>query len=99
MKRIVSLCLLLCVVFSVFALASCGGKVPDETTAAPETEATGADGTDGETVAVTTDKWEALAPQIARLAERDRTLKIECSEFKTAEKASKNDIYLKGPDE
>ena len=100
MKRIVSLCLLLCVVFSVFALASCGGKAPDEATAAPETEATSPeDETDPTTAAVTTDKWEALAPKITMLSERDRSLKIECSEFKTAEKASKNDIYLKGPDE
>ena len=50
------------------------------------------------TTVVTTDKWAAIAPKITMIAERDRTLKIECSIFKNATKASKNDIYLKGPD-
>ena len=107
MRKTVFLCLLLCIVFSVFALASCGkgDGVSDGTTREPEAtasdpEATSPeDETDPTTAAVTTDKWEALAPQITKLAARDRQLKIECSEFKTAEKASKNDIYLKGPDE
>ncbi len=107
MRKTVFLCLLLCIVFSVFALASCGkgDGVSDGTTREPEAtasdpEATSPeDETDPTTAAVTTDKWEALAPQVTRLAARDRQLKIECSEFKTAEKASKNDIYLKGPDE
>ena len=97
-KRMISLCLILCVFFSVFALASCGGKAPDEETAAPET-APASDGTTEPESEATTDKWEALAPKVRTIVERDRTLRIECSIFKNATKASKNDIYLKGPDQ
>jgi len=43
-------------------------------------------------------KWEEIAPQLTRLAERDRKLKIECSVGGSAEKMSKNNIYLAGPD-
>ena len=52
----------------------------------------------GETTAVTTDKWEPIAAKIGTIAERDRKLKIECSVAKSAEKASKNDVYVAGPD-
>ena len=97
-KRMISLCLILCVFFSVFALASCGGEAPDEETAAPET-APATDGTTEPESEATTDKWEALAPKVRTIVERDRTLRIECSIFKNATKASKNDIYLKGPDQ
>ena len=93
-KRITALLLTACLFLSVFAFASCGGKTP----AATEPATDGSDATTEETVAVTTDKWEVLAPRITMLSEADRNLKIECSEFKTAEKASKNDVYLKGPD-
>ena len=79
-------------VFSVFAFASCG-RTPAATT--PETEAT--DST-GETTDVTTDKWEALAPKITMIAARDRSLTFEFSSNQSAEKSSRNDIYLKGPD-
>ena len=108
-KRMISLCLILCVFFSVFALASCGGAdattgttsdatvpVTEETIAEPAvSEVTTAE----ETAVATTDKWEALAPKVRTIVERDRTLRIECSIFKNATKASKNDIYLKGPDQ
>ena len=73
----------------------------DSTTAATATGTaadTAAEPTAEETTVVTTDKWESLAPKITMIAERDRKLKIECSELKNAEKASKNEIYLKGPD-
>ena len=106
LKRILSLLLTLCFIFSVFALSSCGkDEKPAETTApgATDPDATdpasaGSDAADETTAVVTTDKWEELAPKILMIAERDRTLKIECSERQTAVKGSKNDIYLKGPD-
>ena len=49
-------------------------------------------------VETTFDKWEAIAPKIKLIAEKDRTLKFEMSNHTTAEKSSKNDIYIKGPD-
>ena len=100
-KRIVSLLLTLCFIFSVFALSSCEkDEKPAETTAPGINgpEAAESDTADETTAPVTTDKWEELAPKILMIAERDRTLKIECSERQTAVKGSKNDIYLKGPD-
>ncbi|MBR5044767.1 MAG: hypothetical protein IKX66_05400 [Clostridia bacterium] len=110
MKRtIVSLILILCFIFSVFALSSCGKNAePADTTAASATatesdligpEASEPDTADVTTVETTADKWEDLAPKIAMIVEKDRALRIECSSFGTAEKTSKNDIYLKGPDE
>ena len=85
-KRLVSLFLLLCMMLSVFAMASCGKKKtkdtekPDETTAA------------------TTDKWELLAPRVKAIDVDDRILKIECSKLVTAEKGSNNQLYLEGDD-
>ena len=104
------LSLLLCVLFCVFAFASCkgNGDGPSVTTEAASGAATDgateAERTDGataadETVAVTTDKWELVAPNVQLIVEKDRKLHIECSNHTTAEKTSKNDIYLKGPDE
>ena len=105
LEKIVSLLLILCFLFSVLALSSCGkGEKPAETTA-PETEptltvptASDAGIEEATTAEVTTDKWEEIAPKITMIAEKDRTLKIECSSRQTAVKGSKNDIYLKGPD-
>ena len=98
LEKIVSLLLILCFLFSVLALSSCGkdGK-PAETTA-PATEPKATDAAEATTAEVTTDKWEEIAPKITMIAEKDRTLKIECSSRQTAVKGSKNDIYLKGPD-
>ncbi len=100
MKRTLGSLLLLLAL--ILLLASCGGKTPEKTTGSATTPATFTateEGTEPATEGVTTaDKWEDLAPKITMLAERERKLKIECSEFVTAEKASKNDIYLKGPD-
>ena len=97
----------LCVVFCVFCFASCGKKTgADDTTAFPATEpdatapaASESETAEGTTVETTADKWEALAPSVQVIVEKDRKLKIECSNHTTAEKTSKNDIYLKGPDE
>ncbi|MBR5044765.1 MAG: hypothetical protein IKX66_05390, partial [Clostridia bacterium] len=101
-KRIVSLFLILCFILSVFTFASCGRKVDaTDTTAqneATEPEASETDATERKMTEVPTDKWEAIAPKITMITEKDRTLKIECSERQTAVKGSKNDIYLKGPD-
>ena len=92
MKRLLGLLLALATL--TLAFASCGKRPAAETTAAETTAAE----SDEVTAEATTDKWEEPALAINRIAARDRALKIECSEFKTAEKASKNDIYLKGPD-
>ena len=100
MKRTLGSLLLLLTL--ILLLASCGGKTPEKTTGSatsPATFTATEEGTEPATEGETTaDKWEDLAPKITMLAERERKLKIECSEFVTAEKASKNDIYLKGPD-
>ena len=97
MKKPIILLLLLAILLP--ALASCGKGAGTETDPATTAEAASADETTGEaTTAATADKWEKIAPKITMLSANDRKLKIECSEFKTAEKASRNDIYLKGPD-
>ena len=103
-KTIVSLLLVLSLFLSVFALASCGkrGEAADETTADNGATNPASDGgageTDEATAAATTDKWETLAKKITMIAARDRQLKFEFSSNHSAEKTSKNDIYLKGPD-
>ena len=99
MKRTAALFLALCLILSVFALASCGkrGGATAGTTA-PDAADPGSGSASGETTAATTDKWEILAPKVTMLAARDRQLKIECSSAQSAEKSSKNDIYLAGPD-
>ena len=97
--------LLLCFVLCALVFASCGKDEEEETpvtTAASETVGIGAsDATTLEetTVEATTDKWEVLAPKVVLISPKDRALRIECSNHTTAEKTSKNDIYLKGPDE
>ena len=101
-KRIVSLILILCFVFSVLTLASCG-KDGDkaETTAAQKTTAPAATETEtaeATTVATTTDKWEELAGNVTMIAERDRNLKIAIDISRNGVKTSKNDSYVKGPD-
>ncbi len=97
--RILATLILLAILLPV--LASCGRDTGAATAALPAVSEPGAadDTTDDGTAAATTaDKWEIIAPKITMLSENSRKLKIECSKFKTAEKASKNDLYLKGPD-
>ena len=98
-----SLLLVLCMLLSVFALSSCGkddgSKATTADPAASEPDASESGDPDATTVATTTDKWEQIAPKITMIAEKDRTIRIECSCRQTAVKGSKNDIYLKGPDE
>ena len=84
-KRLVSLALILCMVFSIFALASCGKK-KGKGDATKET-------------AATTDRWEVLAPDVKAINADDRVIKIECSELVTAEKGSNNKLYLEGDDQ
>ena len=91
MKKPIILFLLLAILLPI--LASCGKGAGTETTVQTD----GAEPTDASTAA-TTDKWEVIAPKITMLSANDRKLKIECSKFKTAEKESRNDVYLKGPD-
>ena len=107
-KRIVSLILLSCIVLSAFALSSCGKSGETAETTAPQEitqpvatdPATAESSSEEVTTAVpTTDKWELIAPSVQIIVEKDRKLRIELSNHTTAEKSSKNDIYLKGPDE
>ena len=90
-KRIVSLVLLLCIVLSVFSLASCGKKKPATTQRTEEASATA-------TTAATTDKWDVYGPEVTALSESSRRFKVEYSQFIAAEKIAKNDVYIKGPD-
>ena len=106
MKRLFQVvALLLCFVFCALALASCGNTgTPDaaSTTAEPgatSPDATASDGAEVTTAETTADKWEPLASKITILVEKDRALRFECSNHTTAEKTSKNDLYVKGPDE
>ena len=102
MKKIISVLLLLATL--VLSLASCGGKKGTETEAtAGETEpASAATGTTaGATTAEATldPKWDEIARSVQVIIEKDRTLKIELSNHSDAEKTSKNDKYVVGPDE
>ncbi|MBR6053630.1 MAG: hypothetical protein IKP55_07660 [Clostridia bacterium] len=104
-KRLVSTLLILCFILSAFALSSCGKDEKPAETTSPETESastepTGTDAETGEatTAEVTTDKWEPIGESVQVIVEKDRKLRIELSNHTTAEKSSKNDIYLKGPD-
>ena len=96
MKKLISVLLLLATL--VLALASCGGKAKE--TAAETTAANGT--TAGETTAAATTedpKWEEIADKVGIITEKDRTLRIELSKHSDAEKTSKNDKYVVGPDE
>ena len=101
MKTLKKIALLIfCLAFSVIILASCGkdGGRNEPVDASGEAATVPEDTTGEETAVVTTDRWETLAPRITMLSARDRQLKIELSEKYTPEKASRNDIYVKGPD-
>ncbi len=87
-KTIVSLLLLFSMVFSVFALSACGNGKKDET----------AEPTQQQTTALTTDKWEVIAPEVKALPEDARSFKIELDAYSSSSKTARNDVYLKGPD-
>ncbi len=97
-KSVLSLFLILCTVFSLFAFASCNKRDKTTGTTATENPVASGSATEEATATLTTDKWEGLVPKVTRIAARDRQLKIECSVNKTGMKRSKNDIYLAGPD-
>ena len=86
-KRILSLILILCMIPSLFLLASCGKGKSGE--GGVETEGT---------TAATTDKWEALAPTVRALPVDSRTFRIECDKYGSASKQAKNNLYLAGDD-
>ena len=75
------LCLVLCL--PVFASCSRGGETTEASATEPVAEASG---TEEATAGATTDKWEILAPKITMMAENARTLKIEYSIGKSAER-------------
>ncbi|MBO6020390.1 MAG: hypothetical protein J6P88_04300 [Clostridia bacterium] len=88
-KLTLAISLLLCVVFCVFSFTACSKKNKKKD---PEPSNTGTD--------VTTDRWEVLGPEVkAALSEDARTFTIQLSAFGDAEKTSKNDKYVAGPDE
>ena len=104
MKKLISVLLLLAML--VLALASCGGSKGSDATTAPAAgtgPGTAAPGTTaGETTAAATTenpKWEEIAAKVGIIQEKDRTLRIELSKHSDAEKTSKNDKYVVGPDE
>ena len=87
MKKLIVFLLLLAMTASVFA--SCG-KSKTATTADPGTP----------TIPTTaTDKNKENAKEVKLLPAAARKIKIELSDFGNAEKDSKNDVYLAGPDE
>ena len=102
--RKTTIALILCILLCLPAFASCGGsgETADTTAAltepASESLATESDEAEVTTVEVTTDKWEEIVPKITMIAERDRSLKIEYSIGGSAEKWSRNDVYVAGPD-
>ncbi|MBR5044588.1 MAG: hypothetical protein IKX66_04500 [Clostridia bacterium] len=100
-KTALTLLLCLCLILPVFA--SCGrGTEPADTVPAtePASDAAASESETAEatTLEATTDKWEEIVPKITMISQRDRTLKIEYSVGGSAEKWSRNDVYLKGPD-
>ncbi len=100
MKKLISVLLLLAML--AISLASCGKKETVTTTASGTDSATTAPDTTVEetTAEATTDeKWETIASRISIIQEKDRTLRIELSKHSDAEKTSKNDKYVVGPDE
>ncbi len=103
--RKTTVALILCILLCLPAFASCGGSGGTTATTAATTADTATEPAGSETetaidttVATTADKWEEIVPKITMIAERDRTLKIEYSVGGSAEKWSKNDIYVAGPD-
>ncbi|MBP5610155.1 MAG: hypothetical protein J6X72_02295 [Clostridia bacterium] len=87
MKKLIAFLLLLVMTVSVFA--SCGKS---------KTAATADSGT-ATRPATTTDKNVEIAKEVMALPAEARKIKIELSDFGNAEKDSKNDVYLAGPDE
>ena len=95
------LALLLCLFFLVPALASCGKKTPDATTA----ELTTAGGEQGSSTpstttaeATTTSKWETIGNAVSAYAASDRTLRIQYDMYVSSENIPQNDKYIQGPD-
>ncbi|MBR5043932.1 MAG: hypothetical protein IKX66_01175, partial [Clostridia bacterium] len=99
MKKLISVLLLLAML--VLPLASCGKKTADATAEGTDPGTAALDTTSGETTAATTEdpKWDEIASKIGVIREQDRTLRIELSNHSDAEKTSKNDKYVVGPDE
>ena len=103
-QRILSLCLILCFVFSVLALASCGKSGDATATTAAAKATTNPAATDTETAEVTTveatddDKWEEIAEKITMITPKDRELKIACDISRNGVKTSKNNVYVASPD-
>ena len=87
MKRF--LCLLLVLAMLTLVFAACGKKDADATTAPDATTAT-----EPATEPETTDRL----PEIHALSTADRTLRFQLSGWSDAEKTSKNDKFIAGPD-
>ena len=110
MKRVIAFLLLL--VMTALVFVSCGKtKDADATTAKATAAATTAGGTTaGETAGETTvaatttvpettvDPFIAVGEEVKALSAANRNIKIQLSAFGNAEKVSKNDKYVAGPD-
>ncbi|MBP5348874.1 MAG: hypothetical protein J6Z13_00770 [Clostridia bacterium] len=111
MKRVIAFLLLL--VMTALVFVSCGKtKDADATTAKATAAATTAGGTSAggttagaTTVAATTtvpettvDPFIAVGEEVKALSAANRNIKIQLSAFGNAEKVSKNDKYVAGPD-
>lgn len=95
-KKTVSLLLILCLVFSVFALASCGkGEKAGAATGDPDASGSSA----ADNPSSITDKWEIFGSEVSAIAAQNRRFTIEYSQFVAPEKIAKNREYLAGPDE
>ena len=95
------LALLLCLLFLVPALASCGKKTPDVTTAEPTTaggEQGSSTSASSATEATTTSKWETIGNAVSAYAATDRTLRIQYDMYVSSENIPQNDKYIQGPD-
>ena len=90
-KFTVLIALLLCLVFLVASFTACGPKKSKKSTEAPANNNT--------TAVTTTDKWIDLGPEVKAFASEDRSFKVKMSAYTDAEKTSKNQLYLAGPDE
>lgn len=88
-KLIVTIALLLCFVLCAFGLSSCK-KDPAETSGTASSDVTPSD--------ATTNKWEPIGEEVRAFAEANRSFKIQYDMNSTAERTSKNDTYIQGPD-
>ena len=92
------LALLLCLLFLVPALASCG-KETREATAASTTAGGEQGSSTSSATEATTNKWDTIGNAVSAYAASDRTLRIQYDMYVSAENIPQNNKYVQGPDE